>query len=120
MNPRSKKTGQPIVGIMETCPGTASIMGETFKKGDDGQLEFEYGGETDFEFSDQHAIKVDGIRQFMGEDGWSIPKTRSNWSRKRTRRTPLRCPQPALSPRKPETPAPEPHVSAQKTFSCAR
>ena len=74
MNARSKKTGQPIVGIMETCPGTASIMGETFKKGDDGQLEFEYGGETDFEFSDQHAIKVDGIRQFMGEDGWSIPE----------------------------------------------
>jgi hypothetical protein len=61
--------GSPIVGTLETIPGTAQIQHGSFQRDKDGSLDFGWCGETDVFWDGQETVERDGKRVFVDKDG---------------------------------------------------
>lgn len=64
--------GLDIVGTLETCPGIAQILYNSFTR-NGTSLNFDYAGGTDYYYDDQKTIVRKGQRIFLDDDGneWS-------------------------------------------------
>lgn len=66
----NKNTGKPVVGTYEMVPARADIMDGSFKLGEDGELEFDYAGESKMFWDGQETQCNDKGRMiFLDEDG---------------------------------------------------
>jgi hypothetical protein len=62
-------TGARIRGVMERVLCDASVDPASFRRAEDGSLDFEYESWTDIEWDTQETFTKDGKRLFKDQDG---------------------------------------------------
>ena len=66
------KTGSPIVGTLERIEGCAKTVGDSFKRPEDGPLEFEHEGWTDVHWDTARTQSNEHGTVFVDETGDAI------------------------------------------------
>ncbi len=68
----NKETGASIEGTAETVPGKALTQRDSFERGKDGRITWEYAGDTKVYWDGQETIEREGKTVFVDENGDEI------------------------------------------------
>lgn len=69
-------SGSPIVSTIETCYGEADIAMGSWSRRENGTLDFDYGGSTNFWWDTQRSVTYRKERLFMDSNGEIWPESK--------------------------------------------